>query len=197
MQIIGLTGRKGAGKNTVAEIIVDECACNGLTAQAIGFSDNIKWMLARLFWPHIDRAEAVAIMDEFKEDDTVSVLFDAPDGRGQRISIRELLQHGGYEAGRQLFGDSIWIDMVLTHPWWPDCDVLVIYDMRFDNEAIRVKQAGGVVWEIHAADAAADEHASEAPLDRMLIDRTVTNTSSIFHLRIATQSALRRDLSPA
>lgn len=123
------------------------------------------------------------------------------------LTGREYLQNIGNEA-RQIFGDTFWIDMVLPDPvavegWpseratllerhYPNLDVLLITDLRYQNEAERVKALGGVVWEVLRPGTNSDGHASEIPLPRELVDYQINNDGSLSDLESAVEEALNQ-----
>jgi hypothetical protein len=53
---------------------------------------------------------------------------------------------------------------------------IVIDDIRFDNEALLVRDMGGIVVEITRPNTSQMAHASEAGIARNLIDHTFDNT---------------------
>jgi hypothetical protein len=55
-------------------------------------------------------------------------------------------------------------------------DICVITDVRYDNEAKRIREAGGVVWKIERETGTLDSHSSEAGIESYLIDYTIINT---------------------
>lgn len=126
------------------------------------------------------------------------------------ITGRQYLQNVGNEA-RKLFGDTFWIDMVLpptraAYEGWedqvqaaqaavlerlyPGVDCLCITDLRYPNEAERVKALGGVVWEVQRPGLESDGHASEQPLPGALIDYVIDNVGSIRDLEDSVERAL-------
>lgn len=120
------------------------------------------------------------------------------------LTGREFLQNFGQRA-REEFGANFWVDQVLPlkttekqHPeknYWSylhheldtdryeGVDVLCITDLRYPNEADRIKTLGGVVWEIIRPGLESDGHSSEQPLPRELVDWVVCNASSLDDLR--------------
>jgi hypothetical protein len=131
--------------------------------------------------------ELVDLMDTFKEHGSLAVKFDGD--IDLEVSGREFLQRFGTEAGRETFWDSFWIDLVLPenqqdlHVQYDGYDVVVVTDVRFPNEAERIKQLGGEVWEIIRPGLSAGAHASEHPLPRDLVDVTIVNNGTILDLQ--------------
>lgn len=158
--IVGLTGRKGCGKSSVAKIFRDR-----LGYEILSFASPIKDMLrvlglgdAELFDPVIKEIP----LDEYGK------------------SPRELMQILGTEFGRELICQNIWvtalekrIDRNLNY---------VIDDVRFPNEAAMIHANGGKVVRVVRPDsddqAALDAHVSETGLDSEQIDYELSNVSS-------------------
>lgn len=106
------------------------------------------------------------------------------------ISGRTFLQRYGTEAHRDLFGDDFWVDALLPLEikkfhgdearWqknFPTSDIAVITDVRFENEAERIRDLGGQVWRIDRPDLpeTEDQHASEQALPISMVDVVVPN----------------------
>lgn len=195
MRLIGLNGFKRTGKNTVGEIIQQGSDEN---VKLVGFADKLKIAAARALGYQGSDAELIKQMDDFKE---TGRLWIGRDDIENQVTGREYLQWFGTEAGRETFWDSFWVDLVLPDPQRYDeedksdrydellyekyagYDVLVVTDVRFPNEAQRVKDLGGEVWEITRPGIEAGLHASERPLPRHLVDRTINNDGSIVELQ--------------
>lgn len=170
MTLIGLSGKKRHGKNTVADIIQD-LTSREIPDQAIfkngewenmkgvsewiqkSFANKLKEMCALLLGCKIEQLED----EEFKN----SVLWVHPN-TGQNITPRYIMQQLGTEFGRTIHPD-LWIDRLLSnyilsgnviadeikgvidtrkYPKW------IITDVRFPNEANAIKERGGVVFRV-------------------------------------------------
>jgi hypothetical protein len=214
VRVIGLCGAAGAGKDTVASIIMDEFV-GGEGSRAVkrqGFADALKLSAARLFFPDCDTEQAIEFCNELKLAGSVRV--DLPGGLSgsQRITGRQFLQRYGTEAHRGVFGEDFWLDAVLpleavdVHQFGDgstyriagpcardDCDLLLIPDVRFENEAIRVADCGGEIWEVVRPGVdGVEAHASEAGIRGDLVTRTVHNGGSLADLRLTVLNTLDR-----
>lgn len=170
--LIGLCGQAGAGKNTVAELLTD--SDRGPFAQ-IAFADPLYECVST-----ITGLTVAKLKDRAVKEEVIAWLGKSP---------RQLLQTLGTEWGRGTVHPEIWIRIAMeraanhmTH------NSVVITDVRFDNEAQAVIEAGGEVWKVTrsgwrclAADAAA--HQSEAGVSDHLIARTIDNSGSLDDLR--------------
>ena len=128
------------------------------------------------------------------------------------ITGREFLQYYGTEAHRDVFDYNFWVDAVLPtsnlddfldHPDWHEnfktgdsdyqqyvADICVVTDVRFPNEAERVKELGGVVWKIDREVPGAGDHPSEQTLDPDLIDLIIDNNGDLEDYRMMLEIAL-------
>lgn len=142
--IIGLTGPAGAGKDTVADYLVEHH-----NFRKLSWAAPLKAGLAAMGFPEpADRADKERPIPGFD------------------FSWREAAQKLGTEFGRGLDPD-IWIKIVgrmlqeQSHINW------VVSDCRFENESALIRILGGQMWHIkgRAVDLGANAgHASEAGL---------------------------------
>jgi hypothetical protein len=197
VRLIGLTGAARAGKDTVAGIIAARLGeVQGLAVQRQGFADLLKASAARALGFEGTVAECVAFCDRLKVAGSIFWRDGAGlnDERGA-LSGREFLQHYGTEAHRDTFGESFWLDAVLP-AGRADCDLLLVPDVRFENEAERVIERAGEVWRVvRPGVAAVEAHASEAGLPDRLITREIVNDGDLGALRVKVFAALADYLS--
>jgi hypothetical protein len=187
-KLIGLAGLKNSGKNTVGNFIEEWGKENELSVEQKGFADKVKWAAASIFWPGISLDESIEWANEFKNSKHACVMIrDADDRTYKDISGRELFQHVGTEMGRNIFGEKFWIDQLLDKEEWQyhwRSNIGVITDVRFPNEAARIKHLGGEIWNINRGlQSTFDNHISEKPLDRQYISQTINNLTSIEDLK--------------
>ncbi len=195
MYLIGISGRKGAGKDTAFTAIRSWAQQKGMLATRQGFADKLKLRGARVFFPDCTLEQALEFADSLKqggENNKVVVTYETETGvQSIEVDGRVFWQREGTEAGRDVFGDSFWVDQVLPlgyvdpvlPKWWMNFDVDTIFacvtDVRFPNEAERVRELGGKVFEIHRGGESQDAHASEKPLPADLVDQTIYNSATI------------------
>lgn len=126
--LIGLTGRRGVGKDTAFGYIEEWAAERGVSARRRGFADSLKLSFARLFIPNISLDEAVIWCDELKmapgsgTKSDLLISWGKYDRHGtwteilHQISGRQALQRYGTEGHRDVFGADFWVDALLpTH----------------------------------------------------------------------------------
>lgn len=181
MEVIGLCGPARAGKDTTASLIAEEY--DGKVIRQ-GFADKLKLSFARIVKPECDLQWALDFCNTFKVGGAAS--FNDPTGVAT-VTGRQALQRYGTEAHRDVFGEDFWLDAVVPEGR-SDCDLLVIPDLRFPNEAERVLERGGEVWRVNRPDADPVEgHASEVPIPDELVSVEIDNAGSIDDLRDVTR----------
>lgn len=219
MKLIGLNGRMRSGKDTAVEFIRSEA--NAFFAaserrtpvvQRTGFADKLKLSAALALGFRPDSVEeAVDICNSIKEYGRVRT-YHEPGPTLMDISGRLFLQLYGTESHRDVFGDNFWVDALLplriskvtervrpVDDLFPDVDVLVVTDCRFENEAQRILDLGGEVWRIDAEQRLGPlpegSHPSEHGLPDSLVTRTVRNNGSLEDFQRAVSFATVEALS--
>jgi hypothetical protein len=179
--IIGLAGYKRSGKDLVAAYLVKE---HGFERKA--FADPMKRSIAALF------NTPFSVVDQLKVgmENMVWVEMDGVLEPVSKMNWREFLQRYGDEAHRQIFGIDFWLEYTLPLGGYYPGRAIVVSDVRYENEAERVKGLGGVVWFIDRPSVfpGADLHASETfDFDEDLVIR---NDGTIEELYKAVEDAL-------
>lgn len=155
--IIGLTGFKGCGKSTVAEILEER-----MGYKIRSFATPIKDMLQAM---GLSREE---LYDPEAKEKVVEDFGKSP---------REMMQTLGTEWGRMLVSSDIWVTALMRQ--LNEEDNYVIDDVRFTNEAAAIHARGGkVVRVVRPADPSkSDNHISEQGLNSEQIDYELQNLS--------------------
>lgn len=154
--LIGLTGKKGCGKSSIARILRDRH-----DFKVLSFAEPIKDML-----------EAMGVQRE---------LMDDPCLKEQELELfgkspRQLMQMLGTEFARDMIHPNIWV-YLMEERITPHRHV-VIDDVRFNNEAKMIDSYGGTVVEvIRGKHLLEDGHISEAGLAPEFIDTKIENIS--------------------
>lgn len=177
--LIGLAGAAGAGKGSVANVLV-----TGAGFVEIAFADPIYEAVAA-----ITGISVAKLKDRRIKETVIPWLGKSP---------RQLLQLLGTEFGRNMIRDSIWVDRAMRTADWHDSigAHTVITDARFDNEAEAVRGRGGVIWQVvrETASCLADDtarHASEAGIRPELVDLVIDNNGTLEDLYGTVATALR------
>lgn len=194
--LIGISGRKRSGKDTIAEYLRLQW---GFTRLA--FADPIKQHMAELD-PIIDADSSGGVWRLSDELENFKTDADPTGWEGAKADdeVRRLLQvHGN--STRQLIGDNVWIDATMrqVHPLLAEGKPVVIPDVRYRNEAERVINMGGAVIRVerpalNKGTAATDLHISETDLDEFEHFATVLiNDGTIEQLRQAAEDYITHD----
>lgn len=171
-RVIGLAGRKGAGKSAVAKLLVNEY---GFSEAA--FADPLKKGLQQLLGLEEDQLWG-------PRKDTIDPTWG--------VQPRQLLQYLGTEVFRdqlpQLFDwkdrrRSPWVFRMrreLERRWAEDPrKYIVISDIRFPDEAAFVHELGGRVWQVERpGQIGLDFHESEGRTD-FPVDENLHNTGTL------------------
>lgn len=190
--IIGLAGAKRSGKNTVAKFIAEELG-DKYDVKEWSFAEDLKKSAVAALGI-LNHAEPVLFADWIKEEGTI--LLQNKSGKTvNKLSGRAFLQYYGTEAHRDIFGDNFWVDNLLWKIEQADGHANpldVITDVRFQNEAERIKRLGGSIIKIRRdeVESSGDTHASEIPLPDELVDETILNNGSLDDLKHATELAV-------
>lgn len=184
--LIGLTGRAGSGKDTVYNTLY--ALFNEVRPVVrLAFADNLKYSALAAFQdPQQDWLE---LAERIKSDGTISVEI----GEDKiTVSGREFFQRYGTEAHRDLFGEDFWVDAILPPlepldfgPFLHSPEIYVVTDVRYDNEASRIREYGGFIWLIDRPGDEIEEsqHASEIPISEELIDYVIPNDGDLEDLK--------------
>jgi hypothetical protein len=166
--IIGLTGYAQSGKDTVANILV-----NNYGYTRIAFADKIREFLYETN-PMYDSIVGEPLFVRAKVD------RDGWEEAKKSPQIRRLLQTSGV-AARKLFGEDFWVDQALS-----GMDVAgnyVIADVRFENEADKIKASGGQIWRIKRLGVdPINGHISETQMDGYPVDQIFINNGTVVDL---------------
>lgn len=150
MNIIGLTGSKFHGKDTVADLI-QKYGTNRVVR--LSFAEPIKKALS-----------VIHVIPYNYFDDPKLKELPLPQWGGR--TPRQLAQWFGTDIYRNQFDREIWLkNMLMRIEKYnsEDCTI-VVTDCRFDNEIEFVRNIGGVIWKVDASlrvPPSGDSHESE------------------------------------
>lgn len=180
---IGLTGRKGAGKDSAALCLLER------GYRRVGFADPVRnALLAVDPWVIFDTGRSQRLSDFVRQ-----MGWDAAK---RHPEVRRLLQRVGTEAGRSIHGFDCWIRH--AEKTAQEFGYVVFTDVRFSNEAEMIRSHGGLIVEIVRPGLPDDDtHCSEAGIDRSLINETVLNTTTLcsLHKQLLESVMLRHQIS--
>ena len=194
--LIGINGKLGHGKDTLAERIQELHAQGVLDLPGIpqrrAFADKLKRAVAALLMVDVD------FLEKAKRDDTTLVQIRELRFRVSRVrglrwtrhlpgferivssqTTRSVMQRMGTEVGRAQFGENFWVDQCVADGLNHTDDVILVTDVRFPNEIARIRDNRGLMVRVNGPevqDAEADSHSSEQVIPAHLIDIEVDNT---------------------
>lgn len=180
--LVGVSGYATAGKDTFADSLVDSF---GFTKLA--FADPMRQMM-RALNPIVDaQCMSGLVGDEQPIGEheigflTYNDILDDvgyTEAKAHYHEIRRLLQALGTQAGREVLGDSIWVDTAMKRS--AEHDRVVFADLRFQNEALAIRESGGFTIRIERPGVvAANDHISEHDLDGWDFDAVIANDGTI------------------
>jgi hypothetical protein len=138
-QIIGLVGPIGAGKDTVADYLVN---IHGFRRES--FASSLKDAVSVVFGWSRELLEGRSKQSrEWREQPDIWW----SDKLGKTITPRYILQHWGTDVIRNGFHDDIWLAS-LENRLRSAQDDIVITDCRFPNEIAAIRNAGGTILQI-------------------------------------------------
>jgi len=178
--LIGIVGKAGSGKDTVADHL-----CKEHHFIKMSFAAPLKKVVGDLF----DMSHDQLNNQDQKEKEDPRYGF----------TPRWILQHFGTEVCRRLY-PNIWVDYLIRQyeeekkklietkndpylhhdqcPWVREVKV-VVSDVRFLNEVEAIRKVGGHVWRIVCTNNPKDleegsQHASEMEQEKIVVDKTLS-----------------------
>jgi hypothetical protein len=152
--IVGIAGHKGAGKDTCAKTLI-----SSRNFKKLSFAEPLKRAMTDLFgFEHKN-------WDDLKWKET-------PNSLCYGHTPRYIAQTFGTDWGRKMVHPNIWVHATLRAA--AKMRRVVIPDVRFNNEAEAIREAGGVVIEVRKTGYVnQDGHVSEQGIDPVLVDAVV------------------------
>ena len=172
-RVIGISGRAGSGKTTVAGMIPG--------AVVLQLADPLYAALAAM----LGLPESMLRSPHYKEKPVP--------GLGK--SPRQMLQTLGTEWGRELVDRRVWIRLLerrIAALREAGVETVAVADVRFENEAAAIREMqGGEVWRVHrAGPATAAGHSSEAGVTLLGHEVEIQNYGNLDTLRTRVLEAL-------
>lgn len=166
-KLIGLYGQMGSGKDTAADFIQMD-----YNVKRMAFADPLKEMMCSLL--SINRA---TLEDRAFKEKPHPLLG----GKTPRFAMQTI----GTDWGREMISGSLWIDIARSRIEAAlnenKYDMIVLTDIRFNNEAILINKLGGLIVDISRKDNphAHSSHISESGISNEFVDVTVENNGSL------------------
>ena len=164
MNIIGISGKKGSGKDTFAQFLKEELEKQlGKTVKVDSFAANLKQCCAILSGQY-----SCVFYNQNLKDKKANFLS---------LTNRELMQKFG-DLTRSLDKD-IWIKSLFSKYLDNPPEYLIVSDVRFKNEAAHINKLGGILIRIESDRVKENYHISETELDNYPnFDLEITNNKS-------------------
>lgn len=191
--LIGVTGRKKSGKDTIGKYLINE---HGFVR--VAFADSLKKACKEIF----------GLTNKQLYDDQIKEIVD----RYWKHSPREILQNVGTELFRielpklcKFIDDDIWIrsvDRKIRKLRKRGYTKIVVTDVRFDNELDYIKKMKGYTWKVSRPSLLKDVdpnipvHASEALIDGFVCDTHYENERTINELYDDVETQIDTILTP-
>jgi hypothetical protein len=189
-QLIGLCGAAGAGKSTVATHLAENY--NG---RRLRLADGLKKML-----------RAIGLTEAQVDGDEKMVPLDLICGNTPRYAMTSL----GTGWGRDMIGADFWVNvcaMEITKALIAsEHDMLIVDDIRHQNEAEMIQRMGGQVWLVRRPEVepsfalgarlkrtfhlAPRLHESETLWRKLEVDQVLMNTGEASELKFAASRLL-------
>lgn len=159
-KLIGLGYRARAGKDTVGSILEQSFGY-----EPCSFADKLKQLCYSLSESHDSG-------DEFKE----TVQLCGLTGRQLLIAVGKAL--------REHVSPNVWIDALNLPEALDYCGRIVITDVRFPNEAAKIKELGGILIEVRRPGLPDDLDETETAGAAIKWDHTIVNAGSLEELEV-------------
>jgi len=133
--IIGLGHRRRVGKDTLGNLIVQDCLSYGISATRVAFGDKVKSIAFELYsWAGLQAGE---YYDSHPEDREVALPAIG-------MSPREIWIEVGCKL-REVYPET-WLEAAFAKA--KDFEVLIVTDVRFPNEVDAIRDRGGEVIKV-------------------------------------------------
>jgi len=184
-KIIGLSGKKQSGKNTVCDAIYShlayrDCSCKiysfadtlkekicidvlGLTKNQCYGSDEQKNSLTIYKWENLPH--------QVRYDNKLGYKYASNGEVCEHIlpkgfmTAREIMQIVGTDIFRKMFNDKIWVNATFRNIKKEGYDIALIADVRFPSEVEGVMNEEGKLIRLTRDTCKGDQHESELALD--------------------------------
>ncbi len=192
MKVIGLMGTAGAGKDSTADVIVERAMNSGIGADRFAFADRLRDEIAAAFG--IDRR---VLLDRTLKDKPleqlalrrctdagfVSYAWELSTLPG--IRPRTLLQRWGDWRRMQDPDYFIYpVEARRVQAVFSAVGIMVVTDVRYQNEAAWVRRNGGLLWRIvRPGLQIVDSHSSEHSSKDIPADAAIVNDGDLDHLQ--------------
>ena len=181
VDLIGFTGLIGSGKSKAAKII-----SNYFDYKEINFADEVKNKLCNM----LDIGNWRDVFRNYDKSDHILLDYRKSINKFEKYpvteTLRTLLQEFGTDFVRKNISYDFWIvqvqNRIIMDAYYNKDKKYVISDVRFDNEAMWIRQNGGFIISIKSNNSIGSDHESEEGIDAHFIDHEIINNYNIFNM---------------
>lgn len=207
--IIGVNGYSGSGKDTVGAIIQYlncrntkntpiEQVCKDYEEHQEWLEEYSGWEIKKFAGKLKDIASHLTGIDiedfedqEFKKTNLGREWWTTCDEGWQPMTVRDFLQRLGTDAMRDGLHPNVWVNALMAD-YDEKSSNWIITDTRFVNEAMTIKQKGGIIIRIDRPGIEpVNNHPSETSLDGWNFDYKIQNLDDIFALKQTVEQILK------
>jgi hypothetical protein len=210
--IIGISGYSGSGKDTLGRIIqyimggkgpdglfsfsIEKAIANPLEFDEV-LEDSSEWEIKKFAGKLKDIASHLTGIDiedfedqEFKKTNLGREWWTTCDEGWQPMTVREFLQKLGTDALRTGLHPNVWVNALMAD--YDEDSNWVITDTRFPNEAMAIKEKGGIIIRIDRPGfKPINDHPSEIALNGWNFDYKIANVSDLISLTFTVETILK------
>jgi dephospho-CoA kinase len=190
MNLIGISGKKGSGKNTVADLI-NERLDGKYKMKA--YADKLKEMAAIMLGCPVEKlndqefkkaqlSDEWFLGDEFfeKGNDWDKVMYSHLVDK--KLTPRDVLQMLGDNT--RGIHPNVWVNSLFAD--WTKRKKWIVTDVRFPNEYEAIKERGGIIIRVNRKTNSKDTHQTETALDYYKeFDYVIGNNGTMKQLNIS------------
>jgi hypothetical protein len=191
INLIGISGKIGSGKDTVGNIIqylsrdpeaetfesyMNSVRLTSSKWEVKKFAYKLKQIASILTGIPIEKFED----QEFKKTDLGPEWNYWLDRKEYPMTVRLFLQRLGTEAIRNGIHEQAWVNALFAD--YSDNSSWLVTDMRFPNEVASIKERGGITLRINRPNVVQLDHPSETLLDNYEFDYVIENDGTIDEL---------------
>ena len=169
--VLGISGEAGSGKDTAANFIQQYIYENtNSSVKIVRFADPLKEGLSTML--NVD-------IHYFQDPDLKNTKIDFYD-----VSPRYLMTSLGTDWGRKMVRNDIWLLAFRKRIQDSEADVILVPDVRFNNEASEIIRMGGKIISVQKpVYNPIISHESEQGIDPSFFSETVQNDGSLEKLQ--------------
>lgn len=163
MILIGLSGAAGSGKNFVA----DQITAKYESVKQLAFGDPLKQVVHHMFGVpledcYTEAGKARLTWQQWEDCDVGPLSGTLPTGKCGPMTVRDLLQYVGTDLVRDCWNRDHWIRLAEQRIRNSPEAIVLVTDVRFENEANLITGMGGTVLRVVGRKASnTPTHASE------------------------------------